>query len=104
VNTPARLVEAINGWGIPTDGAIPALRGEHCRLIAHVVRMLCGASATITAEQEATAIFGTFQQSARLIEGLTTHGTGAQRYEAADARGGLSLDPPFVLVGGGVGG
>jgi hypothetical protein len=89
VHTPARLVEAISGWATPTDGATPALKGEHCRLIAHVVRMLCGASATITAEQEATAILGTFQQCARAIEGLTTHGTGAQRFEAADALGGF---------------
>lgn len=88
VNSPPRLIETITGWASHTDGAIPALKGEHCRLIAHVVRMLCGASATITAEQEATAIIGTYQAAATAVEGMTTHGTSAQRHESASALGG----------------
>jgi hypothetical protein len=87
-NTPARLIETITGWGIPSDGPMHALKGDHCRLIAHAVRLLCGTSARVTAEQETHAILGSFQQSAKAVEGLTIHGTSAQRFEAADALGG----------------
>jgi hypothetical protein len=88
VSAPARLIESINGWAIPTDGPMHAIKGEHCRLIAHVVRVLCGTSARVTVEQETHAILGAFQQSAKAVEGLTIHGTSAQRFEAADALGG----------------
>ena len=85
VNTPARLVEAVSGWGLPSDGAVPPLKGEHCRLIAQVVRMLCGTSRATSAAQEAAAVVGAFQQAALAVEGMTTYGNSAQRHEAAYA-------------------
>lgn len=85
LNTPARLIETLSGWAIPTDGAVPALKGEHCRLIAQVVRMLCGASATLSVEQESASLVGVFLQATQALEGYTTYGTTGQRYEAATA-------------------
>lgn len=70
---------------IDTDGAVHALEGKHCRQIVHVVRMLCGATQTMSDRQEAEAIIGTFMQGADAVEGHTTYGTSGQRYEAAVA-------------------
>jgi hypothetical protein len=85
INSPAKLIETLSWQMLDTDGAVHALKGEHCRSIAHVVRMLCGVSETITAAEEAEAIVGTFMQSAEPVEGHTTYGTSGQRYEAAVA-------------------
>jgi hypothetical protein len=85
LNTPARLVEALSGWALPTDGATPAFKTEHCRAITHVVRMLCGTTETITAEQESAAILSAYLNAATRVEGFTTYGTTGQRYEAAQA-------------------
>lgn len=92
VNQPPRLIETVSGWATHTDGPIHALKADHCRLIAHVVRMLCGHGEAITARQEAEGIVGMLQQSAEAIEGLTTRGTSSERYEAADALGGDPAD------------
>jgi hypothetical protein len=83
INQPQRLIEALNWQMLPSDGAIHALKGDHCRAISHVVRMLCRSSEAITAAQEASGIVGTFLQGALCVEGHTVYGTPGQRYEAA---------------------
>ena len=85
INTPARLIEDVSWQTGPTDGAVHALKGEHCRQIAHVVRMLCGATKAISDEEETAGLVLVFLGSAIAREGLTTHGTTEQRYEAATA-------------------
>jgi Bifunctional DNA primase/polymerase, N-terminal len=85
LNTPSKLIEALSSYMLHTDGAVPALKTAHCRQISYVVRMLCGASERMSAAEEATGIVGTFLQVAVPIEGCTTYGNGAQRYEAAVA-------------------
>jgi hypothetical protein len=85
LSTPAKLAEDLEGWGLPTDGEVYGFTAEHARKISHVVRMLCGATERMSAEQETEAIIGTFLQRARSVEGHTTYGTSAQRYEAAAA-------------------
>ena len=83
INTPARLIEDLSWQTGPTDGAVHALKGEHCRQIAHVVRMLCGATKAISDEEETAGLVLVFLGGAVAREGLTTHGTTEQRYEAA---------------------
>lgn len=85
INSPQRIHEALNWTMVPSDGAVPAFKSAHCRQIAHVVRMLCGLTDRMTAEDEAGGIVGTFLGAAQAIEGLTTYGTVPQRYEAATA-------------------
>ena len=59
---------------------------EHCREIAYVIRMLCGAIESQTEEQETAAIIGTFLQGAAAVEGHTTfEATGYERFQAAAA-------------------
>jgi hypothetical protein len=105
INTPAKLVEALSWQMTARDGAIHALKAEHCRQIAHVVRMLCAASGMTTAKQEAEGIIGTFLHSATAVEDHTTYGTPAQRYEAAvalrrdcDDVTGRPVGPPRYLI------
>jgi hypothetical protein len=64
---------------------VPAFKGDHCREINHVIRMLIGISGRLTAADEAGGIVGTFLSGAQPVEGLTTFGTVRQRYEAATA-------------------
>ena len=86
INTPMKLVEVLTWRGEATDGAVPALKGAHCREIAHVIRMLCGAVETLSDEQEAAGIVGTFMQTAVPLDlDVTTYGTTGERYEAAVA-------------------
>jgi hypothetical protein len=86
INTPGKLIETLSWRMLPTDGAIHALAGTHCRQIAYVVRMLCGAVRSMSDEQETEGIIGTFMHSAMVTEGAhTTYGTTGQRYEAAMA-------------------
>jgi len=85
INTPARLIEVLSWQTGPTDGAIHALKGDHCRQIAHVVRMLCGATKAITDEEETNALVLVFLAEAIVQEGFTLYGTTEQRYEAATA-------------------
>lgn len=83
VNTPAKLIETLNSYMLPTDGAVPAFKSVDCRNISHVVRMLCGATEAIGAADEAEGIVGTFLASAVALDACTIYGTAAQRYEAA---------------------
>ena len=110
INTPAKLIETLSWRMTHTDNAVHALTSEHCRQIAHVIRMLCGATSTITEAQEALAIVGTFLQGAVPAEGLhTTYGTPSQRYEAAtalrrelDQITGRPVGPPRYFVDAGI--
>ncbi len=85
INTPGKLIETLSWRMLPTDGPIHALASTHCRQIAHVVRMLCGAVQSMSDEQETEGIVGTFMHAAISLEGATTYGTTGQRYEAAMA-------------------
>ncbi len=85
INTPARLIEDLSWQVLPDDGAVHALKGEHCREIAHVVRMLCGATKAISDEEETASLVIAFLGGAVQREGHTTYGTTEQRYEAATA-------------------
>jgi hypothetical protein len=85
INTPQRLYESFTGRRHPGDRVLYAFKAEHCRQIAHVVEMLCDASAAKTEEQEACEIVGVLMSSALAVEGHAIHGTTAQRYEAAQA-------------------
>lgn len=85
INQPPRLIEDLSWQTLASDGAVPALKGEHCRAVAHVVRMLTDQTQAITDEQETAGIVGTFLGGAEAVEGYTTYGTTGQRYEAASA-------------------
>jgi hypothetical protein len=106
INTPMKLIESVTSRMLPTDGKVPPLKGEHCREIAYVVRMLCGAADAMSDEQETSGIVGTFMACAQPIEGLTTYETtGGQRYEAAlalrrelDSTSGRPSGPPRYLI------
>jgi hypothetical protein len=105
INTAAKLIENLSWRMIETDGAVHALKGEHCRSIAHVVRMLCGAHEAMSEKQEAAAIVGDFMLAAVAVEGFTTYGNSEQRYEAAmrlrrdvDETTGRALGPPKYLI------
>ena len=93
---PAAVVSSARRFGPALEWQLEAGDGEpygfkddHCKRIAHILRLLCGASEAQTEAQETENIVGTFLHGARLVEGRTVHGTGAQRYEAAT---GLSSD------------
>jgi len=88
------------GWQLaPTDGEPYGFRDEHCRRIAHVLRLSCGTSKAPDAAQEAAAIVGTFLGRAEAVEGFTAYGTSPQRYEAAEAlRSEDYGSPPRFLI------
>lgn len=104
INTPARLIEDLSWQTLPSDGAVPAFKTEHCRQTAHVVRMLCGVSASISDEQETAGIVAAYVSVADEVEGFTTYGAGPQRYESVralqrnDAVSGLPIGIPRYLV------
>ena len=105
LNQPPRLIEDLSWQMVPSDGAVPALKGEHCRAIAHVVRMLTDAAQEVTDAQETAGIVGTFLSAAEAVEGLTTYGNTAQRYEASsglqrelDAMSGRPIGAPRYLI------
>lgn len=85
INTPMRLIEDLSWQAIPTDDPTPPYKGDHCRVIAHTIRRLCGASRAMTDEQETLGIVGVYLAGAKALEGHTTYGNGPQRYEAATA-------------------
>jgi hypothetical protein len=85
INTPAKLIETLSWQTLPTDGPIHALKADHCRQIAYVIRMLCGRSELLAAKEEAAGIVGTFLSEAEAVDGHTTYGTPPQKYEAAVA-------------------
>jgi Bifunctional DNA primase/polymerase, N-terminal/Primase C terminal 1 (PriCT-1) len=105
INAPQRLVETLAWQTLPTDGAVPPLKGAHCQQIAHVVRMLCGASECVTEAQEAEGIVGTFLQVATPIEGVSSYGNSRERYATAvalrrevDEITGHHVGPPRYVV------
>lgn len=105
INAPNKLIESLSWQTLPTDSAPPAYKSEHCRLIAHAVRMLCGHADTVSAREEVTGVIGAFLESAEGVEGTTTYGTTQQRYEAAAAlqrqvehSSGRPYGPPRYLI------
>lgn len=85
VNSARKFLPAL-GWQLqPTDSEPYGFKDEHCRRIAHVLRLACGASKAPDAAQEAAAIVGTFLGRSEAIDGHTGYGTSPQRYEAAEA-------------------
>jgi hypothetical protein len=87
INQPPRLIEDLTWQMLQSDGVVHALKAEHCRQIAHVIRMLADAGQAISDEDEAAAIVGAFTATAIPVKGHTTYGTSAQRYKAAEALG-----------------
>jgi len=85
INTPMKFIEDRTWQAIPTDQPTPPYKGEHCRVIAHVIRRLCGASRRMSDQQETAAIISAYVQGAELVEGYTTHGSSGSRYDAACA-------------------
>ena len=83
INAPTKLIPALSWQLLPTDGPVRAFKGDHCRDISYVLRMLCGTSASMAREQEADAIVSTFTSAATPVYQRTTYGSSAQRYEAA---------------------
>ena len=105
INAPQRLIEDLSWQMLPSDGAVPALKSEHCRAVAHVVRMLTDAAQVVTDAQETAGVVGTFLSAAEPVEGLTVYGSTAQRYEAAtglqrdlDPTTGRLLGAPRYLI------
>jgi hypothetical protein len=97
-NTARQLLPTLSWQLLPTDGEPYGFKDEHCRRIAHVLRLLCGVSTAPTVAQETAGIVRTFLSSAYADEGHTTHGTGGQRYEAAVALQHEPGAPPHYLV------
>jgi hypothetical protein len=85
VNTALKLVTELSWQKLPSDGQVHPLMNEHCRAISHVLRMLCDDREAMTRAQEADAILATYTATAIPVEGRTTYGTAAQRYDAAVA-------------------
>lgn len=85
MNTAKQLTESFVGRKHTGDGMLHAFTVEHCRRISYVVQCLCDTSGAQTEQEEATGIIGTFMQGATAVDGHTTYGTAAQRYEAAFA-------------------
>lgn len=85
ISTPGKLIETLS-WSLdPSDGAVHAFTGAHCRQIEHVVKMLCGAFDSLTAHQEAEGVISTLMMEAVAVEGHTTYGNSGQRYESVIA-------------------
>ena len=98
LNTARRLLPALSWQLIPTDGEPYGFKDEHCRRIAYVVRLLCVGASEITEQEETTGIVGYFLGRAHQVEGCTTYGDTAQRYEAAVALQRSPMDPWIFLV------
>jgi hypothetical protein len=80
-----RLIEDRTWQAIPSDEPTPAYKADHCRVLAHVIRQACGAETAMSDREETEGIVIAYLGAAQAIEGLTTYGTAAQRYEAAVA-------------------
>lgn len=105
MNKPASLIDTLTGRRHATDGMLHAYTTLHCREIAHVIECLCDNADALTDEQEARGVIGTFLQIATAVEGCTTYGTPAQRFEAArglrreiDSQTGRPFGPPRYLL------
>lgn len=82
LNVPLRLSEALTAHRLPSDDAIPPLKGPHCRDVAHVIIMLAGTHEALTADQETASIIGTLLQIAEEPDAkVTCYGSAAQRAE-----------------------
>ena len=105
MNTTRRLLPILSWQLIKTDGEPYGFRDGHARRIAHVVRLLGAEADTQLEAEETSGIVGALLQEAIAVEGMTTHGTGEQRYEALgalqreeDARTGWAVGPPRYLI------
>lgn len=84
ISSARRFLPAL-GWQLhPTDGEPYGFKDDHCRRIAHVVRLACGVCSAPDAAQEAAGIVGTFMSRAEAVEGHSTYGTPSQRHEAVE--------------------
>lgn len=84
MNTARRLLPAL-GWQLLTTDAEPhGFKDEHCKRIAHVTHMACETCVAPSEEQEAAALVGMFTLCAVAVEGYTTYGTVAERFEALE--------------------
>lgn len=92
-----RFRPALRTHLLPTDGKPYGFKGEHCDTIAHVLLLACGACTAPAAEQEAAAIVGTFIGYAEAVNGYTTYGTTAQRYEAASELVSIDRLPRYLI-------
>ena len=63
-----KLIESLTWGSLAEDSAAPSFTAANCRLIAYVVRMLCGAVELLSDAQEAGGIVGTFLSSAIEVE------------------------------------
>ena len=103
INAARRFVPAL-GWQLhPTDGEPYGFKDEHCRRIAHVLRLAAGVCAGPDATQEAAGIVGTFTMSAEAVEGFTIYGTSGQRHEAVEGLRNVTFAPPRYLIDAGTG-
>lgn len=84
ISTARQMLPALIFQRHPSDGEPYGFRDQDCRTIAHVITKACGVCAAPDEAQEAAAIVGTFTFRAEPVEGFTTYGTTAQRYEAAE--------------------
>ena len=105
INAPARVVEDLAWQTIGTDAAVPAFKAEHARQIAHVVRMLCGATEALSDADETTGMIAMFLAGALAVEDHTTFGTAAERFEATkrlqrdiEPLSGFVTGPPRYLI------
>jgi hypothetical protein len=85
INTARKLTDALEWQLRDFDGRILPLKDAHCRTIAHVVRMGCGAFKTMTANQETVALIAAYLHQAEMVEGFTTYGTQEERHAAVTA-------------------
>ena len=85
ISTARQMLPALIFQRHLSDGEPHGFRDQDCRTVAHVITKACGVCAAPDEAQEAAAIVGTFTFRAEPVEGFTTYGTPAQRYEAAEA-------------------
>lgn len=98
ISRPVALIETLAWQSLPSDGAVPPIKAEHCRQISHAVKMLCATDGAITAEQETEAIIGTLTQAGEPIEGASTYGDSQERYAAAMALRKADHERPRYLL------
>lgn len=84
VNAPTKLTTKLIPQLVGTDRPTPGYKAEHCRTIYQVLVVICGAAEQVTDAQETTAIVGHLLGQAEVVEGCTTYGTAAERYEALE--------------------
>lgn len=115
LSEPRKLIPILSSYKLATDGMVPSFKGEHCRLIFHVIGMLCTQAQARTDAQETEAIIGDLILIGEEIKSpaaspYTFRGTMVQRYEAAhelprqiDERTGRYSDRPRYLIEKGTG-